>query len=138
MPPYRTSWRFSLATLFAAIFAAGVCCTVLPYPFVAFYSVITLLVLTSAAARNGPAEQRLFWFWFSLAGWTYILVGMALLEYWESTATWHSLRGWLEERQPGLAWWTPRHYLALAHGVLAMLVALTAGLIGTRGLQRRV
>src|SRR5688500_497569 len=79
-PRARNHWRFSLGTFFLGVTGAAILCAVLPYPNVAFYSLLALFFLAAVVARFGPLNGRQFWFWFSLCGWAYILLGSFVLE----------------------------------------------------------
>ena len=107
----KRQWQFSLASLLLTMLAVAVACAVFPYPRTAFYTLLALLCLAAVLARFGPTRARAFWFWFSLCGWSYVVLGVSLLEAVEGTTFWHSTRDWLQKKSPGPDDWTPEHYL---------------------------
>lgn len=122
-------WQFSLATLLLSTSGIAVVCAVLPYPYAAFYALVAFFFLAAVLARFGPADARGFWFWFSLCGWIYVVLGASLLEAVETTAFWHWTRDWLLVNSPAPYNWTPEHYLILAHAFLAIGIALIGAIL---------
>ena len=133
----KSHWRFSLAALLLGVSGVAVVCVVLPYPYVAFYSLLTLFFLAAIVARFGPSYATRLWFWFSLWGWTYILLGSSLGELVESSAQWTYLREWLVEHKPVPLHWTPEHYFQLGHFTLAASVAFAGASLSTFIVARR-
>jgi hypothetical protein len=132
----KRQWQFSLASLLLTMLAVAVACAVFPYPRTAFYTLLAFLCLAAVLARFGPTRARAFWFWFSLCGWSYVVLGVSLLEAVEGTTFWHSTRDWLQKKSPAPDDWTPEHYLIFAHSLFAICVALTGAALAifVRGL----
>lgn len=131
-------WQFSLASLLLGMTAVAVACAVLPYPHTAFYTLCAALFLTALLARSGPIRARPFWFWFSLLGWSAIILGVPLLEAVERTAFWIAVRGWLEKQSPVPYPWTPDHYLVFGYSLFTICVALMGAIlvVSVRGFCR--
>jgi len=134
----KRQWQFSLASLLLTMLAVAVACAVFPYPRTAFYTLLAFLCLAAVLARFGPTRARAFWFWFSLCGWSYVVLGASLLEAVEATTFWRGTRDWLQEKSPARYDWTPEHYLIFAHSLFTICVALTGACLATfvRGLCR--
>ncbi len=129
----KQPWQFSLASLLLGMTAVAVACAVLPYPHAAFYTLCAAFFLAAILARSGPLRARPFWFWFSLLGWSAILLGGPLLEALERTTCWIAVRGWLEKQSPGPAAWTPDHYLVFGYSLVAICVALMGAILVVSG-----
>lgn len=127
----KQPWQFSLASLLLTMLAASVACAVFPYPRTAFYTLLAVLCLTAVLARFGPTRARVFWFWFSVCGWSYVALGVSLLEAVEGTTFWHSTRAWLQKNSPAPYDWTPEHCLIFAYYHFAICVAFTGAALAT-------
>ena len=57
-----------------------------------------LLVSRRSACPLRTNPPRAFWFWFSLCGWSYVVLGVSLLEAVEGTTFWQSTRDWLQTK----------------------------------------
>ena len=134
---HQTYWRFSLSALFVSVTAVAIICAVLPYPYVAFYSLLSWFFLASIAARFGPVGKRTFWFWFALYGWSYILLSTPFLEAVDSSATWDRVHQWLDRYDLGLHHWSVSHYVLFAQFTIGMCVALTGASVAAHLAARR-
>ncbi len=124
----RSNQQFSLAAVMLGTTCIAVAFAVLPRPFVAYYLLLTLFFVAAILFRIGPLESRPFWRWFAVCGWLYAFIGISLIEVFESTSLWFSIRSWLERKQP-IALWNglPKDYLIFAHSVIALSLALAGG-----------
>ena len=107
----------------------AVLCSLLPYPFLAYYSLLPLIFFAAVLARFGPVSGRQFWFWFSLCGLGCMLVGASVWEGTEGSRHWRTLRQWLREHNPGPADWTPEHYLVFGFFLLVICAALLGAIV---------
>jgi hypothetical protein len=124
MKPYQ---QFSLSTLMLGTTCVAVAFGVLPYPFVAYYLLLTLFFTAAILFRIGPVESRSFSWWFAACGWLYVFLGVSLLELFERTSLWFSIRNWLERYNPSPYEWLPKDYLIFAHSLIALFIALAGG-----------
>ena len=127
--PAKSHWRFSLRTLLLTVSGIAVICAVLPYPGMAFYSLIAFFILAAVLARFGPPHSKRFWFWFALCGWVYLLLSVSLLESFESSAQWDSAREWIRKCNLGPSQWAPQHYLLFAHFLVGVCAALLGAIL---------
>ena len=128
----RRSWRFSLSSLMMTVFVVAVVLAVVPYPVVSFYLILFVLFLAAVFHRVGPVNQRSFWFFFAIFGWLYVILGISFVEVVESSPQWFELRSWIMDQGWSSWGWAPKHYLLAAHGLIALLIAFSGAMIGTR------
>lgn len=107
----------------------GVAFAVLPYPFVAYYLLLTFFFGAAILSRFGPVEARSFWRWFAFSGWLYVLLGVSLIEAIESTTLWDTTRTWLQRNSPIRQNWNPEHYLIFVHSLIAIGVAISGAVL---------
>lgn len=121
--------RFSLAALMIGTTCVAIAFAVLPYPFIAYYLLLTFFFVAACLYRFGPTEARSFWRRFAATGWLYVFIGTSLLEMFETTPLWHSIRSWLQHNNPSPYKWNPNHYLIFAHSLIAFGVAISGAFV---------
>ncbi len=107
----------------------GIAIVVLPYPYVAYGTLIASLFCAAVLSRFGPQNSRSFWRWFSCSGWLTILLSVPLVGRFETSRWCPMLMQWIQDNNLAVSNWTQEQYIILGISVLTLTVSIMGGVL---------